>query len=341
MNYGVRLSHFAYLGGRNVYSFGDAPLGEMKPLTDITVAESGEIIEDFLNFEPRFSLKVDLDKSSSFKASYNRTAQYIHLLSNTTASTPVDIWTPATNNIKPAMADQVAVGYFRNFKENKYEFSGELYYKTMDNLIDYIDGADLILNEFVEGQILEGQGRAYGAELMVKKTEGRFSGWLSYTLARSERLVEGVNNNEWYPSRFDQTHNLSLTTFYELTDRMTLSANFVYNSGTPTTFANSGYYQQGYFIPNNDNNARNNVRIPDYHRLDLSLTIDPKPGNRKWKGQWVFGIYNIYSRRNPFSIYFRQNPERVAASQAVNTEAIRLSVIGNFIPSISYNFTFK
>jgi hypothetical protein len=341
VNYGLRLSHFAYVGGRNVYSFGDVPRGELRPLTNITVAEKGEVIEDYMNLEPRFSLKVDLGKKSSFKASYNRTAQYIHLLSNTTASTPVDIWTPATNNIKPAMADQVAVGYFRNFKENLYEFSGELYYKKMDNLIDYIDGADLILNEFVEGQILEGEGRAYGAELMVKKTKGKFSGWISYTLARSERLVDGINNNEWYPSRFDQTHNLSITTFYELTDRLTFSANFVYNTGTPTTFANSGYYQQGYFVPNNDNNVRNNVRIPDYHRLDFALTVDPKPGKRKWKGQWVFGIYNIYSKRNPFSIYFRQSPERAAIGEAINTEAIRLSIIGNFIPSISYNFTFK
>jgi hypothetical protein len=341
LNYGLRLSHFAYLGGRNVYQFGDAPRGELKPLTNITVAEDGEVIADFINLEPRFSMKIDLNKKSSFKASYNRTAQYIHLLSNTTASTPVDIWTPATNNIRPAMADQVAAGYFRNFKDNVYEFSGELYYKKMTDLVDYIDGADLILNEFVEGQILEGQGRAYGAELMLKKTKGKFSGWISYTLARSERQVDGINNDDWYPSRFDQTHNLSVTTFYELSDRLTLSANFVYNTGTPTTFANSGYYQQGYFIPNNDNNARNNVRIPDYHRLDLALTLDPKPGNRKWKGQWVFGIYNIYSRRNPFSIYFRQNPERVAPNQAVNTEAIKLSVIGNFIPSISYNFTFK
>lgn len=341
INYGLRMSHFAYLGGRNVYHFGSAPLGELKPLTSVTVAEDGEVIEDFINLEPRFSLKVDLDDKSSLKASYNRTAQYIHLLSNTTASTPVDIWTPATNNINPAMADQVAVGYFRNFQENTYEFSGELYYKKMNGLVDYIDGADLILNEFVEGQILEGEGRAYGAELMLKKTKGKFSGWLSYTLARSERLVEGINNDDWYPSRFDQMHNLSLTTFYELSDRLTLSANFVYNTGTPTTFANSGYYQQGYFIPNNDNNERNNVRIPDYHRLDIALTLDPKPGKRKWKGQWVFGIYNVYSRKNPFSIFFRQNPERVNPGQAVNTEAIKLSVIGNFIPSVSYNFTFK
>ncbi len=341
INYGLRLSHFAYLGGRNVYNFGDAPRGEIKPLTSITVANDREVITDYFNLEPRFSLKFDLTKKSSFKASYNRTAQYIHLLSNTTASTPVDIWTPATNNIKPAMADQIALGYFRNFKENMYEFSGEVYYKKMNGLIDYIDGADLILNEFVEGQILEGEGRAYGAEFLLKKTEGRFSGWLSYTLARSERLVEGISNDEWYPSRFDQTHNFNITTFYELNDRLTLSANFIYNTGTPTTFANSGYYQQGYFIPNNDNDFRNNVRIPDYHRLDLSLTLDPKPGNRKWKGQWVFGIYNVYAQKNPFSIYFRQNSERVDPGQAVNTEAIKFSVIGSLIPSVSYNFTFK
>ena len=341
VNYGLRLSHFAYLGARNVYEFGEAERGFQRPLINVTQAESGEVIADYFNLEPRFSLKADLGESSSLKASYNRTAQYIHLLSNTTASTPVDIWTPATNNIKPSMADQVALGYFQNFKNNEYEFSGEIYYKKLNDLVDYIDGADLILNELVEGQTLEGEGRAYGTELMLKKAEGRFSGWISYTLARSERLVDGINNNEWYASRFDQTHNLSVTTFYELTDRLTLSANFVYNSGTPTTFANSGYYQQGYFVPNNDNNARNNVRIPDYHRLDLSMTIDPKPGNRKWKGQWVIGIYNIYSRRNPFSIYFRQENQRVNVGAPVNTEAVRLSVIGNFIPSISYNFTFK
>jgi len=341
VNYGMRLSQFAYLGPRNVYTFGEAPLGEQKPLINIEETESGEVIESYYNLEPRFSLKVDLAKSSSLKASYNRTAQYIHLLSNTSASTPVDIWTPATNNIKPAMADQVALGYFQNFNDNMFEFSGEVYYKKLDNLVDYVDGADLILNEFVEGQIIPGEGRAYGTELYLKKAKGKFSGWISYTLARSERLVEGINNNEWYPSRFDQTHNLSITSFYELNKRLTLSANFVYNSGTPTTFANSGYYQQGYFIPNNDTNARNNVRIPDYHRLDLSLTIDPKPGDRKWKGQWVIGIYNVYSKRNPFAIYFKQADGRVDPGAQVNTEAIRLSVIGNFIPSISYNFTFK
>jgi hypothetical protein len=239
------------------------------------------------------------------------------------------------------MADQVAVGYFRNFKNNSIEFSGELYYKTMDNLIDYIDGADLILNNFLEGQILEGVGRAYGAELMLKKTEGKFSGWASYTLARSERQVMGINNDEWYPSRFDQTHNLSMTAFYELSKRVTLSANFVYNTGTPTTFVTTRFEQQGYVVPNSDANERNNVRIPDYHRLDLSITIDPKPNsNKRWKGQWVIGVYNVYSRRNPFTIFFRQDTDRIPVGNPINTEAVRLSVVGNFIPSISYNFKF-
>ena len=342
VNYGLRLSHFTYRGPRNVYYFDDAlEIGEQKPLNRIEEVTDGSSIADYANLEPRLALKYELNNNSSVKGSYQRTAQYIHLLSNTTSSTPLDIWTPATNNIRPAMADQIALGYFRNFKENTYEFSTEIYYKKMNDLIDYIDGADLILNEQLEGQILTGQGRAYGAEFQVKKEKGRFSGWLSYTLARSERLVEGINNEEWYPSRFDQTHNFSLTTFYELNKRCTLSANFVYNTGTPTTVSSSGYYQQGYFVPNNDSDARNNLRVPDYHRLDLSLTIDPRPGNRKWKGQWVIGIYNVYARRNAFTIYNQQGAERPLPGQAINTQATRLSVIGSFIPSISYNFTFK
>jgi hypothetical protein len=341
VNYGLRLSHFMYLGDRFAYTYGEAEEGLPKPLEDVQFFDKWDPIATFANLEPRISFKYQLNSSSSVKASYNRTAQYIHLVSNTTASTPVDIWTPSTNNIAPQMADQVALGYFRNFKDNTIEFSSEVYYKKMDRLIDYIDGADLILNNFLEGQILEGVGRAYGLELMAKKTTGKFSGWASYTFARSERQVDGINNNEWYPSRFDQTHNLSITGFYELSKRLTFSANFVYNTGTPTTFVTTRFEQQGYVVPNSDNNARNNVRIPDYHRLDLSLTIDPKPNsNKRWKGQWVIGVYNVYSRRNPFSIFFRQDTDRIPTGQAINTEAVRLSVVGNFIPSISYNFKF-
>ncbi len=344
LNYGIRLSHFAYLGGRNAYTYGEAPReGLPRPLTGITPTERDETIKDWLNWEPRAALQYALTETSSVKASYQRTAQYIHLLSNTTASIPLDIWTPSTNNIDPQLADQVAVGYFRNFRDNAFELSLETYYKSFDNLIDYIDGADLVLNEFVEGQVLVGTGRAYGTELQLKKTKGRASGWLSYTLARTERLVEGINNDEWYPTRFDQTHNFNLTGFYELNDRVTLSATFVYNTGTPLTLANSGYYQLGYYVPNNAGDARNNFRIPDYHRLDVSLTLDPKKekADRRWQGQWVFGVYNLYARRNPFTVYGQQADGRTAPGSAISTEAIKLSVVGSLVPSVSYNFTFK
>ncbi|MEM1214477.1 MAG: TonB-dependent receptor, partial [Bacteroidota bacterium] len=343
LNYGLRMSNFLYLGGRNVYNYGEAPLGSERPLTDVTFIEKGETVEDWINLEPRLAVQYQLNPNTSLKASYNRMFQYIHLLSNTTASVPLDIWTPSTNNIDPQRADQVALGYFRNFQNNTYEFSAETYYKVFDNLIDYIDGADLILNELVEGQILPGEGRAYGLELMMKRTKGRFTGWVNYTLSRSERLVEGINNDEWYPSRFDQTHNFNVTGFYEFNERMTLSASFVYNTGTPTTLPSSGYYQQGLYIPNVDGNGRNNYRIPDYHRLDVSFTLGPKAekADKRWQGEWVFGVYNLYNRRNAFSIYGSQEDKRPIPGSLTDAEAIRFSVVGSVIPSISYNFKFK
>ena len=260
--------------------------------------------------------------------------QYIHLISNTTASTPVDIWQPSTNNLRPQIADQVALGYFQNLDDNNYEITTEIYYKKYSNLLDYIDGADILLNELLEADLLAGDGRSFGWEFMFKKNNGPFTGWLSYTLAKSERRVGGINNDEWYPSRFDQTHNLSLTGFYELNDRWTFSGNFVLNTGTPTTFPTSRFIQQGYVVPHNSLNTRNNVRIPVYHRLDISATLQGKKNpERRWQSEWVFSIYNVYSKRNPFSIFFRQGEQ-------LSTEAVRLSVIGNFVPSVSYNFKF-
>ncbi len=335
INYGLRLSHFNFAGKGTAYTFDkSAPHGFRRPVTSATTFDQWESIETYLNLEPRLSIRYQLNDRQSIKMSYNRMSQYIHLISNTAASTPVDIWTPSTNNIRPQIADQVAVGYFQNFKDNQYELSVETYYKKLDHLVDYIDGADLLLNPFLEGDLLEGDGRAYGLELMFKKNEGRFSGWVSYTLARSERQVEGINNGEWYPSRFDQTHNLSITAFYDLNKRWSFSSNYALISGTPTTFPTTRVVQRGYVIPYNVNESRNNVRIPLYHRLDISATLQGKKNDsRRWQGEWVFSIYNVYSRRNAFSIFTRQ------ADNAV-TEAVRLSVIGNFIPSISYNFKF-
>ena len=341
MNYGLRLSYFNYAGEATAYTFGDAEAGIRRPVTSFTDFDQWESVQTYTNLEPRFSIKYQMNPTSSLKASYNRMAQYIHLVSNTTASTPVDLWLPSTNNIEPQIADQVALGYFKNFKDNTYELSTEVYYKRMDNLVDYIDGADLILNEFIEGDLLAGIGRAYGWEMMIKKNKGAFSGWLSYTLARTERQIEGINNGEWYPSRFDQTHNLSMTSFYELNDRLSFSANFVILTGTPTTFPTSRYEQQGYVIPHNVNESRNNIRIPTYHRLDVSATLEGKRNKeRRWQNQWVFSIYNLYNRRNPFSIFFQQAGDRIPVGNPVNTEAIRLSVIGSIVPSVSYNFKF-
>lgn len=342
-NYGFRLSYFNYTGAGNAYEYGDAPAGTRRPVTNITSFNQWESIKTYANLEPRLALKYQINKDKSLKASYMRTAQYIHLVSNTTASTPVDVWTPSTNNIKPQLADQYAIGYFQNLKDNAYEISAETYYKKMDNLLDYIiaPSPELLLNEFLEGDILAGDGRAYGLELMLKKNKGKFTGWLSYTLARTELKVEGINKDEWYPSRFDQTHNLSLTGFYQASKRLSLSANFAYISGTPVTFANGGYYQQGYYIPHNSEETRNNSRIPAYHRADVSATLEGKKNEEhRWKGRWVFSVYNLYNRRNAFSVYQRQDNNRTAIGAPVSTSAYQLSVIGSIVPAIAYNFEF-
>ena len=341
-NYGLRLSSFTYLGKGTAYEYADGIPGERRYATSATEYDDWESIKTYYNFEPRLSLQMQLSSNNSIKASYNRTTQYIHLVSNTTAATPVDVWTPSTNNIRPSTADQVAFGYFQNVNDNTYELSAEVYYKTMNNLVDYIDGADLLLNQFIEGDLIEGEGRAYGIELMAKKTKGKFNGWLSYTLARTERQTPGINGGEWYASRFDQLHNLSLTGFYEINDRWTTSANFAFNTGSPTTFPTTRYTIQGFVVPHNANEERNNVRLPNYHRLDLSITRKGKiKEGKRWTGDWVFSVYNVYNRKNAFSIFFAQEDGRIPIGSSVNTDAYRLSVIGNFIPSVSYNFKFN
>ena len=341
-NYGLRLSSFTYLGKGTAYEYADGIPGERRYATSATEYDDWESIKTYYNFEPRLSLQMQLSSNNSIKASYNRTTQYIHLVSNTTAATPVDVWTPSTNNIRPSTADQVAFGYFQNLNDNTYELSAEVYYKTMNNLVDYIDGADLLLNQFIEGDLIEGEGRAYGIELMAKKTKGKFNGWLSYTLARTERQTPGINGGEWYASRFDQLHNLSLTGFYEINDRWTTSANFAFNTGSPTTFPTTRYTIQGFVVPHNANEERNNVRLPNYHRLDLSITRKGKiKEGKRWTGDWVFSVYNVYNRKNAFSIFFAQEDGRIPIGSSVNTDAYRLSVIGSFIPSVSYNFKFN
>ena len=342
MKYGVRYSHFMNVGERDVFIYENGNPVSQEAITDTVSYGSGEVIDEFGGFEPRFSANIKVGPSSSIKTSYNLTRQYLHLVSNTTAATPLDIWMPAGKYIEPARAHQVALGYFRNFSENVYEASVEAYYKKYFNLLDYKNGAELLLNESLETELLSGDGRAYGLEFQVKKNKGRFTGWISYTLARTELQVPGVNNGEYYPSNYDKTHDVTLVTTYRLNEKWLFSGIFSYMTGRPYTYPDSRYVVDGRVIPNYSN--RNGARIPDYHRLDLSATYTPKKKKDKvlffinrpesWESSWTFSLYNVYARRNAYSIYFRQD------EGSLNTEAYQLSIFGSIIPAVTYNFNF-
>lgn len=345
IQYGVRFSYFNLIGDGNKFILGDTIAGRRRPIDDIIQVDKGNSIAQYSGWEPRFSLKYQLNRSTSFKASYNRMLQYIHLISNTTASNPLDVWTPSSNNLEPQIGQQWAAGLFKNFSNNRYETSVEVYYRKTGQQLEYINGADLLINEALEADLLSADGRAYGVELFVKKNTGRLNGWISYTLGRTELQTEGVNNGEWYPNRFDQLHNLKLTAFYEINNRWSLSSTFSYLSGTPTTFPTNRYEVQGITIPHNSNDSRNNVRLPDYHRLDFSATrkgraVRKNGKPRKNRDELVFTVYNLYNRANPFSIYFWQGADRVNVGERADTRATQVSIFASFIPSITYNFKF-
>ncbi|GAB4026313.1 TonB-dependent receptor [Spirosoma koreense] len=342
LQYGLRYSLFSYTGPGEAYTFStDVPLGQRREVITTVAYTGSNTIKTYGNWEPRFSAKYELSNNSALKLSYNRLAQYIHLISNTTASTPLDIWTPSTNNIKPQVGDQIAGGYFRNFGRStgtgsEFEASVEVYYKWLQNQIDYIDGASLILNKYLEGDLLNGKGRAYGAEFYVKRNTGVVNGWISYTLAKTERLVMGINNNNWYPTRFDKRHTLTSVLMIDPpgAKRWNFSATFTLASGTPGTFPTGRFEYDGHVAPIYE--ARNNYRIPAYHRLDLAATLQgrKRPGKRK-EDNWVFSVYNAYARKNAFSVYFQPNADNPRV-----TEAIRYSVFATLIPSVTYNFKF-
>ena len=350
LQYGLRYSHFTYLGG-TVFHYGESIPGMKKPLLSTTEKEEWETITSYGNMEPRASFRYQLTKASSIKGSYNRMNQYIHLISNTSASLPIAVWQPSTNNIKPQQGDQLALGYFRNFNNNEYETSAEAYYKWSENQVEYIDGAEIFINQLLEGELLSGIGRAYGLELYAKKNVGRLTGWVSYTLGKSELKVDGINygadqenrSGNWYPTRFDQLHNLKVASFYDLTKKISLSANFSFMSGTPTTFPTDRISVAGYVIPYVKGNERNNFRIPNYHRLDVAVTF-----NNIWRGRkgrmgedhLVVSVYNLYARKNPFSIYFSQAADRPLNDQPITSSARQLSIIGTLFPAIAYNFKF-
>lgn len=349
MMYGVRYSMFYRLGGGsniNIYENNQAvnfnetfQIYEKATPIGTKYYSKNETIASFDNFEPRAAISYSLNDDSSIKTSYNRMVQYLQLISNTSSPTPLDIWTPSDEFIKPQIADQVALGYFRNFHNDDYSLELETFYKTVKNRIDYIDGADLIGNEFMEQIVLNGKQRAYGLEMMLKKNTGRFNGWVSYTLSRSEQQTPGrtptetgINDGKWYKTGYDKLHNLAVTAAYELGPKWSFGANFALQSGQPVTYPNGYYEYGGITVPSYG--LRNENRLPVYHHLDLSATYTPKPDRKKgWQSEWVFSIYNIYGRNNAASISFRQD------ELTGKNEAVRLSIFG-IVPGVSYNFKF-
>jgi hypothetical protein len=335
LRYGLRYSYFQQIGKGKVREYLKPAAPNSDQVVGVKEYKAGELIPPgYQNLEPRLAVKYQFNPRSSVKASYNRMAQNLHLISNTNSPTPLDIWLPSSTYIKPLIANQVGLGYFRNFRQNMFETSAEVYYKKMHNVIDYIDGAQLFLKEDMETELLRGNGYSYGLEMYAKKQEGRLTGWLSYTLSRTMRKIPGINDGKAYPSSYDRTHVASVVGNYELNKRLTLSATWVFSTGHPTSYPIARYDIQGntmYYYA-----SRNSNRIPDYHRLDLSLTWDFKKNDRKKLKQSLnFSIYNIYARRNAYSVYFKQNADNPNIS-----EATRLSIIGTLIPSVTYNFNF-
>lgn len=345
VDYGLRYSLFNSFGPDSTYTYSNEVPGKRRTPISSQYHKSGEVIATYGNLEPRVSFKVQATPTSSIKGSYNRMVQYLHLISNTTASNPLDVWNPSSKNIKPQIGDQYTLGWFKDVGEKRqYELSLEGYVRFNQNQVDYINGADLLINRYLEGDLLSGQGRAYGLETYFQKKTGRFTGWVSYTLGRTELKVDGINRNDWYPTRYNQTHNLKIAGFYEINKRWSFSADFVYTSGTPATFPTSRAVVQGIVIPYNANESRGNVNLPAYHRLDISFRLEGKKEKRgktrKNSDYWVFGLYNVYARENPFSIYFSQSDQRVPQGQPITTQATQLAIIGTIVPSISYNFKF-
>ncbi|MBW2962966.1 TonB-dependent receptor [Mesonia aestuariivivens] len=348
LRYGLRYSTFYRYGPQSINTYANNHPAVYNPnfniYEDATPTgsidyDSGEVIKDFNTIEPRAALSYALNEETSFKASYNRMAQYMHIISNSQSPTPVNIWTPSGSFIKPQLLDQYALGFFKNFSRKKYSLETEAFYKDIKNRIDYVDGADLIANDNIEQVLLNGKARAYGLEFLFRKNSGKLTGWLSYTLSRAEQKTQGntaedpgIAKGEWYLSPYDKLHNLSVVANYEHTDKWSFSANFSLQSGQPVTYPN-GYYEIG-GIPVPNYSQRNENRLPTYHHLDLAATYTPKPNkNKGWQSYWVFSIYNVYNRKNAASVRFTTNEDTGA------NEARRLSIFGA-LPSVSYNFKF-
>jgi hypothetical protein len=338
LNLGLRYNHYRAVGPRTVAIYESGLPRTPAAVTDSITYAPGETMAAYQGFEPRLALRLGLNARSSLKLSFNRMRQNMHLISNTTAITPTDIWKLSDNDVRPQIGDQYAIGYFRNSFGNAVESSVEIYYKDIQNLLEYKDGAEILVNEQLETDLLNGTGRAYGAEFYLAKNLGRLTGWLSYTYSRTLRRVESdfpeeqVNQGEWYPSNFDKPHDFTVVGNWQFTRRVRLGFNFTYSTGRPVTLPEGSYRVGGIDIASFSD--RNQYRIPDYHRLDISFSVD---GNlkkkKKWDSSWTFAIYNLYGRNNPYSVFFVND-------RGGSLSAYKLSILGRPFPSVTYNFKF-
>ena len=344
IRYGLRANQFLRLKQNGLQSYiNDSPLVYDSSLNiynpasalPVNYNNNSHVFKTFTNIEPRINISYSIN-NQSFKASYNRLNQYLHLISNTSSPTPLDIWVPSGPYIDPQQLDQFAVGYFK--KINNLKFESEIFYKKIKNRLDYIDGADLVANNNIETVILPGKSRAYGLELLLKKSQGRHKYWIAYTLSKSEQKTPGRNFNEsginmskWYNTPYDKTHDFSLNSEYKINNKLKIVGNFIYQTGQPTNYPNSQYSYMNLNVPNYG--IRNSQRLPSYHRMDINLTLTPKKKDKKLEGSWVFGVYNVYNRDNASSVIFRRNNE------TLKNEAVQISIFG-IVPSVTYNFKF-
>jgi CarboxypepD_reg-like domain/TonB-dependent Receptor Plug Domain len=326
IEYGLRLSSFNLLGAGDFYSYNSD--GDV---IDTTSYSKGQIVKTYVNPEPRLNIAYIINEYNSVKISYTRNSQNLHLVKNSTSTTPTDIWIASSNNVKPEIGDQFSLGYFKNFKENKFQFSAETYYRIMQNQLDLKNGAEIRANDKIEGELLFGEGRAYGLELFLKKKYGKFNGWIGYTLSRTERKINGISDFNWYPARQDATHDISIVGIYDISKKWSVSATWVYNTGSAVTFPSGKYTINGntefYYT------ERNGYRMPDYHRLDLGATRYFTKSNKR-ESSLNFSLYNAYGRKNAYTIDFQDDPNDPAKTQVVKT------YLFTFIPSITYNFKF-
>ncbi len=324
--YGLRASNFLAFGPGNFKTYDADGF-----VADSTRYRSGEIVKTYFNLEPRISASFKLNQQSAIKTSYTRNAQNVHLMSNSTTTSPTDLYIMNSNNVRPEIADQIAGGYFRNFNNDKFEFSIEVYYKWMQNQIEFKNGTDLRGNRAVESDLLFGKGRAYGTELFFKKRFGKFNGWIGYTLSRTERQFDRINDGKWFNARQDITHDISLVGIYRASERWTFSSVFIYNTGNAVTYPSAKYQLNGQTVFYYG--EKNGYRTPAYHRLDISATLEAKPEN-KLQSSWSFGFYNLYNRQNAFAIDFENDPK-----DNTRTRAVKTTLFG-IIPSVTWNFKF-